>query len=363
MKQAVVGLIFFCTLPLLIEAQHFRVRLRSQRGLNKIRCDRIVKSTDPFISNDAFWDYADTMYSPEVSLTTFPGIKVFLHTEHIAAFSNFSRDIMDPFVLITRSNLDALVPYRSSSDQQKLLPAYTAILGHPNLIHWFASNKVSQHHKLTALPLGPKWQWNSTAFHGEDRKKGALLKVLAQHGLNAHNNFYGKQKPGLLFASMTESSSDQAMYAPWRGARRDAIKALQANLSSLHEPRYIIDQDALVTVGDCQVRRASEEYMLKLQHYKFVLSPPGNGPDTHRTWEALLMGCIPVVMAGPLDDLYVDLPVLVLKSWSELTPERLRTAYSELRFGQQVYAFEKLFTAYWYHLIDTTIQTALQSDL
>ena len=72
------------------------------------------------------------------------------------------------------------------------------------------------------------------------------------------------------------------------------------------------------------------------------------------------MGCIPVVLAGPLDELYKQLPVLVLQSWDELTPSRLRQAYKDLRYGGQTYAFEKLFTPYWFALIDQAVQQAMQ---
>lgn len=71
------------------------------------------------------------------------------------------------------------------------------------------------------------------------------------------------------------------------------------------------------------------------------------------------MGCVPVVISGPFDELYTELPVLVLKSWGELTPDRLKSAYAELRYGQHAFAFEKLYTRYWYDLIDRTIETAL----
>lgn len=348
----------------LVRAEYFKPSWWERYALDRVRCDQITTTTQPFIGHDAFWDYAHVTYKPGIKLHTFPGVIVFLHAEDIEAFSIASRSYEDPFVLITRSNLDALVPYHSSHDQATLLPAYKAILQCPQLIHWFASNKVLRHPKLTGLPLGSKWQWHSTAFHGEDGTKGALLKVLAKHAMDVYNNFYGKPKPGLLFTSMTESSSDQAMYAPWRGSRRDAARALRRNFPSLTGPSLsdiedIVDHDRLVSVGPCKTGRQSEDYLLTLQHYKFVLSPPGNGPDAHRTWEALLMGCIPVVISGPLDDLYVGLPVLIVKSWKELTPGNLRSAYDDLRYGQHQFAFERLFTPYWFGLIDMTIEQAL----
>jgi len=40
-----------------------------------------------------------------------------------------------------------------------------------------------------------------------------------------------------------------------------------------------------------------EEYKNDLQKYNFVFCPPGNGPDTHRIWESLYSGSIPVILA------------------------------------------------------------------
>ena len=38
----------------------------------------------------------------------------------------------------------------------------------------------------------------------------------------------------------------------------------------------------------------------------------GNGLDTHRTWEALLMGAMPVTVHTTLDRLFEGLPVIVI---------------------------------------------------
>lgn len=48
----------------------------------------------------------------------------------------------------------------------------------------------------------------------------------------------------------------------------------------------------------------------------FVLAPPGRGLDTHRVWEALALGAIPVVVHSSLDRLYSDYPVLIVSSWN-----------------------------------------------
>lgn len=55
----------------------------------------------------------------------------------------------------------------------------------------------------------------------------------------------------------------------------------------------------------------------------FSASPHGNGLDCHRTWEDLVLGCIVIVKSSPLDPLYEGLPVAIVRSWNEVSPEKL----------------------------------------
>lgn len=61
-----------------------------------------------------------------------------------------------------------------------------------------------------------------------------------------------------------------------------------------------------------------KEYRQLLSRSKYVVSPPGNGPDCHRTWEALYFSCIPVVKKQywPFDNLGDH--VLIVDEWQAL---------------------------------------------
>jgi len=62
--------------------------------------------------------------------------------------------------------------------------------------------------------------------------------------------------------------------------------------------------------------------------YHFALSPRGNGIDCHRTWELLFAGVIVITKTSTLDDMYHDLPVVILKDWNELNDsEQLKEWY------------------------------------
>lgn len=61
-----------------------------------------------------------------------------------------------------------------------------------------------------------------------------------------------------------------------------------------------------------------KRYRNLLLRSKFVISPPGNGPDCHRTWEAMYLGAIPVVKKNSWPFQHKDLPVIQLDNWRGL---------------------------------------------
>jgi hypothetical protein len=90
-----------------------------------------------------------------------------------------------------------------------------------------------------------------------------------------------------------------------------------------------------------------------LQKYKFILCPPGAGEDTHRTWETLYLGCIPIVQSSPLDELYADLPVAVINNWDEISISFLEHEYKRISLNKKLkkYDMSKIMMEYWYKRI------------
>lgn len=86
-----------------------------------------------------------------------------------------------------------------------------------------------------------------------------------------------------------------------------------------------------------------------MKEYAFVLSPFGNGMDCHRTWEALLCGCIPVVRTSVFDELFEGLPVLIVKNWSDVSLNLLVATMAEFKdkLDKKELRYEKLELAYY----------------
>jgi len=61
-------------------------------------------------------------------------------------------------------------------------------------------------------------------------------------------------------------------------------------------------------------------YQQTLQKYSFVASPPGNGLDVHRTWEAFYFKCVPIVKRSHMTLIYesIGLPIWLVDSYEEL---------------------------------------------
>jgi hypothetical protein len=65
----------------------------------------------------------------------------------------------------------------------------------------------------------------------------------------------------------------------------------------------------------------------------FVPSPRGNGIDTHRVWESLYLGAIPVVLSADKLPAFSGWPIWIIEDWSEATSlsrSELELKYVEL---------------------------------
>jgi hypothetical protein len=93
-----------------------------------------------------------------------------------------------------------------------------------------------------------------------------------------------------------------------------------------------------------------KEYFENVKNHKFTFCPRGNGIDTHRFWETLYLGSIPIVLDYPQMSYFFDrLPVVRLKAWSNLTEELLEYEYE--RIHETKYDFSILKMGYWKNMI------------
>ena len=190
------------------------------------------------------------------------------------------------------------------------------------IIHWFSQNCTTIHPKLTQIPIGldyhtmsnhhPTWGPKLKPLEQEQILQKIItsqsFKLYCDRELRCYSNFH--------FSVKTKYGND----------RIDAYNKIPKHLI-YYEPSHVL-------------RETSWNNQTK---YCFVISPHGNGLDCHRTWEALLLGCIPIVKTSNLDTLYIDLPVLIVQQWSDISENLLKNTIYEFKNKQLIGTFFLLF--------------------
>ena len=144
-----------------------------------------------------------------------------------------------------------------------------------NIVHWFAQNlEINHKEKISLIPIG---------LENMRRLKFGRKKWF-KNSSNKTNN--------ILFSFN--------LYTNYL-KRQPVFEALNKNL-------------------EFQIFSDADEYFKNLKKSKFVISPEGNGLDTHRIWEALILNTLPIMIktefSKNLESLGV--PGLYLNSWEEL---------------------------------------------
>lgn len=87
------------------------------------------------------------------------------------------------------------------------------------------------------------------------------------------------------------------------------------------------------------------EYLDKVVTHKYVLCPKGNGLDTHRIWESLYAGSIPITENLITNNFCSDLPVLRINNLKKINKSLLN--FNKLEFFDNDFYNEKLTVSYW----------------
>jgi len=129
---------------------------------------------------------------------------------------------------------------------------------------------------------------------------------------------------------------------------------LSNNLKERAELRKLIEFRKNTTLSDPDFTESGRtNYLISLREHNFVLCPEGNGIDTHRLWETLYMGGIPIIkFNASLNDLVKNLPVLVIAKW-ELV---LDDGYLEAEFNRitnSQFAISELFWPHWQKILSS----------
>jgi hypothetical protein len=196
------------------------------------------------------------------------------------------------------------------------------------ICHIFSINTNKQHPKLTTYPIGINY-----------------------HTLADKSTDWGPQMtPGAQDAELEEIRSKMP------------TERLPMCYSNFHfhmgnDRRYTGDrrQAKKLIPADCiyyeQTEVSRKQTWINQTQYAFVACPHGNGLDCHRQWEAIILGCIPIVKKSSIDSNYTDLPVLIVNEWSDINKDLLHKTMNE--FKKKSFKLDKLTLKYWMDVINS----------
>jgi hypothetical protein len=229
------------------------------------------------------------------------------------------------FILVSGDS-DETVPHEVLN-----IDNFNLLLNDNRIIHWFCQNMIIKHPKITIMPIGldyhtltQKPMWGPISSCEEQER---MLKMIK----NKSTNFWDRNikcYANFHFSMDTKLGDD----------RKDAYKNIDKNLVYYEEKKV----SRLITWN-------------KQKDFAFVICPHGGGFDCHRNWEALCLGCIPIVKTSHIDNLYQGLPVLIVTNWSDINTNLLNNTISEFKkkYENNEFNMEKLQLNYWVDLINS----------
>lgn len=244
--------------------------------------DIYLGTADDFMYNPVIMEQSDKhMLIDEIDAPFDNPAILFLYPHRLGLFVEKLPWFRNPFTLITHNS-----DYNLLEED----PDIKDVIACPLLRCWWGQNLCFIHPKMRSLPIGIA---NSMWEHGRiDYYKAGVMTQPKK-----------AQKPHVLYYNFGIQTNPEK-----RQACADALSYLEPMLP-------------MVPV---------KENIERLAKHRYCICPEGNGVDTHRLWEALYLGCIPIVLETPFIRTLVHsmdhmLPIIVVESWEHVCDLELLT--------------------------------------
>lgn len=218
-----------------------------------------------------------------------------------------SKFIKDLFYLLNK--IDTLKNIKLITHQTDLLIDKKIYKRKPKCIsEWYSINVGFHHKNLVPIPLGLANSYSPKNIKETEIKNTDFLDKKLELYVNFNENTNLKAREGL--------------YVNFKNKNWAVVKDFNLSI---------------------------ENYISDLKNYAFVLCPRGNGVDTHRVWEALYSGSVPVLEYHETYRLMKSLPILFVNNLNNLTYEEMKTfheSFNEIKFN-----LDSLKLLYWINLI------------
>ncbi|CAH1777421.1 unnamed protein product [Owenia fusiformis] len=199
------------------------------------------------------------------------------------------------------------------------------------ILRWYGSNPDIAHPKFRPIPLGL-----NCYEHGE-----AMQRYNNKYGDNIKEKMQNNRK-------RMENGDIQKLAVVNFGFTHPTRQSVKTQLCTEKYP-FVECQDKLWANNITGNKKLTLLYE-RLSKYPFWVAPRGNGLDTHRIWEALYVGSIPIVQRSLLDPLFKDLPVLLIDNYEDLTEKLLKETL--IKFSDMDIDTKTLHRNYWWREIE-----------
>lgn len=143
--------------------------------------------------------------------------------------------------------------------------------------------------------------------------------------------------------------SKDIIYSPIKDKKLQMYLNFNPNTNSKKRNKiYKNYQDSEIVYIDLP-NESLKDYAMKLSKNAFILCPWGNGYDTHRFWETIYSGSVPITENHITYNTAKDLPVIFVNDILKVSNNELENFIKSSKF--QNYNFEKLNIDYWNKLI------------
>lgn len=229
-------------------------------------------------------------------------------------------DLSKPVVFCKTDYLPELFPEIESANHEFVLVTHNSDYGPDryqapaNVSAWFAQNANSE--KCIPIPIGLERPGIAKSGNIQD------FKDIVRHPA---------QRDNLLYVNFSDGTNPI----------RPAVKKL------LKEYRWATVQEARVPFRD---------FLSEVRSHYFTMSPPGNGSDCHRTWEALYVGSVPLCENNYHNREFAKiLPILLYDDYKQINLDFLLSgkAMIERKLKANAYTLRALRAQFWIDLINT----------
>ena len=140
---------------------------------------------------------------------------------------------------------------------------------------------------------------------------------------------------------------------------KDKLVYLNVN-SNTHPSRITVinkfkDKSYVTYEQPTNTMNGRKDFLRQIRQHSFVICPRENGIDTHRLYETLYMGSIPITEYNDIYANLLDLPILFITDWNIITEEYLINKLKEMKTRK--YNMNKLYIKYWFNLILNKIKS------